>query len=262
MIQLFSRKSKTPPLVSFLVAGTQKGGTTALNKYLKSHPGLMMASGLKEVHYFDNENLDWNRNNHDYYHSFFKQRRDKMIGETTPVYMYWNGALQRIHRYNPAMKFVITLRNPVERAFSHWNMEWDKKNERLCFWDALHAEPRRHRRVHPLQSRHYSYVDRGYYAQQLKRLWQIFPASQTLVIRNTDLIQSSENTLNRISSFLEIQPFQQVRQVIANARSYSADITPREVDFLLAKFHDEIRELENLLNWDCSDWLKPPSRLA
>ena len=165
MLKLPFFKKRPNPVVGFLVAGTQKGGTTALHMWLKKHRQVMMAK-RKEVHFFDNEKHDWKSRNYDPYHAYFKPNpRGKLVGEATPIYMYWNGAVRRIFEYNPEMKFVISLRDPVARAYSHWNMERDMKKEKLPFWEALQAEERRARKASPLQTRAFSYLDRGFYAR-------------------------------------------------------------------------------------------------
>lgn len=112
--------------INFLVAGTQKGGTTALDCYLRLHQDILMATD-KEVHFFDNEDEFQNVVDYEKYHQHFGPFVEgKVIGESTPIYMYWYDAPRRIWEYNPKMKFVLVLRNPIERAFSHWNMERKK----------------------------------------------------------------------------------------------------------------------------------------
>lgn len=248
-------KKRPEPLVKFLVAGTQKGGTTSLHKYLQKHPQAMMAK-RKEPHFFDNEKHDWQNINYDLYHAYFKPNpKGKLVGEATPVYMYWNGAAERILKYNPKMKFIILLRDPVERAYSQWNMERDMKKEKLPFWEALLAEEQRAERAAPLQTRAFSYLDRGYYAKQLKALWQVFPRQQTLVMKSTDLLNSPVEALARVSEFLEIRKFKDVETQIVHARPYVSKISKQERNFLKERLASDVRELEKLLDWDCSDWL-------
>ena len=120
--------------VGFLIAGTQKGGTSALDAYLREHPDICMAN-QKEVHFFDNEAI-FNGDNSDYavYHAAFSLKTSQqLLGESTPIYMYWHAAPKRIWQYNPDMKFLIMLRNPIDRAYSHWNMERGRKRDSLSF---------------------------------------------------------------------------------------------------------------------------------
>ena len=116
--------------IDFLIAGTQKGGTTALDAYLRNHPEICMAS-VKEAHFFDNERyFQPKQSNYHEYHSLFKpQRSHRILGEATPIYMYWKSAPARIRQYNSRMKIIIILRNPIERAYSHWYMEQGRNND-------------------------------------------------------------------------------------------------------------------------------------
>ena len=103
------------PLVSFLIAGVQKGGTTALYDYLSDYPDVAL-SRIKEVHFFDDEGQDWRRPDYRAYHARFEAPAGRPCGEATPIYVYWPNALERVAAYNPAMRFIVTLRDPVERA--------------------------------------------------------------------------------------------------------------------------------------------------
>ena len=98
--------------VNFLIAGVQKGGTTILDNYLRSHPDICMAN-KKEVHFFDNEKLfhdKFTKIDYEQYHSqFTKKNSHKVIGESTPIYTYWKPAAKRIFEYNKDMKLIILL---------------------------------------------------------------------------------------------------------------------------------------------------------
>ena len=134
-------KKKLDFKVGFIICGTQKGGTTALDFYLRLHNQICMAD-KKEVHFFDKDEL-FQRNKLDYshYHSFFTPNSShKIIGEATPIYMYWKNVVKRIYSYNPFIKLILVLRNPARRAFSHWNMETQRKRENRTFWKAINEE--------------------------------------------------------------------------------------------------------------------------
>lgn len=175
-----SGANKPPaPKAGFLICGTQKGGTSALDHYLRAHPEIGMARE-KEVHYFDNDSHFLNAAP-DYaaYHAAFSPAPShKILGEATPIYMYWHEAPRRIQEYNPEIKLIVLLRNPVQRAFSHWNMERARNLETLSFQDAIQNETGRCRTALPGQHRIFSYVDRGFYMAQLRRLWSFFPGKR------------------------------------------------------------------------------------
>jgi hypothetical protein len=248
--------------VDFVIAGAQKGGTSALDAYLREHPGICMA-GKKEVHFFDNERY-FKTAHPDYavYHAHFPAvppRPGLLYGEATPIYMYWRSAPARIQRYNPGMKLVISLRNPIERAFSQWNMQRERGKDPLPFRQALQQEPERCRASLPLQNRLFSYVDRGFYSEQLQRVWACFPRSQTLVLRSDQVKSDPERALGSICRFLQVPPLQNVRNRTVHARPYAAPMDPADWQYLRGVFEGEIRALEKLLGWDCSDWLQMPA---
>jgi len=186
------KKLNNKAKVNFLIVGAQKSGTTALAAYLRSHPEIYMfgdQSGRRSAHYFSNENIDFrNKQQYDDYHALFSpQANHRIVGESTPIYMYWNNAIRRIWEYNPNMKLIAILRNPIERAYSAWNMEKDRGAEDLTFEQALKNEEERCRTTLPNQHRIFSYIDRGYYSSQIREIWRWIPRENTFFIKNEAL---------------------------------------------------------------------------
>jgi len=173
--------------------------------------------------------------------------------------MYWYDSPKRIWQYNPQMKFIIILRNPIERAFSHWNMETGRGAESLSFSEAIRTEVERCRAALPLQHRVFSYIDRGFYTEQLRRIWHYFPREQTLVIKNEELRNDLQQTLGKISSFLGVSEFEGVAHKDVHSRPYKSSMNADDHAYLTRIFYDEIKTLEGALGWDCSDWLPADS---
>jgi hypothetical protein len=246
--------------VDFVIAGAQKAGTSALDRYLREHSGVAMARTRKELHFFDDEE-QFRTEPRDYaaYHANFAPRMPRQLrGEATPIYMYWEPAAARMARYNPALKIIVILRNPITRAYSHWNMEWQRRRETLPFLEALRMEPERARSASPLQLRTWSYVDRGYYTVQLRRLWRHFPVDQTLILRNEELQTEPRATLEHIADFLGLGPFSQLASKPVVGRPYERPLSAHEWQYLDGIYAEEIRDLECLLEWDCSQWRAMP----
>ncbi len=158
------------------IAGAMRSGTTSLHGYLRAHPDVAV-SQPKEVHFFDrhfDEGLDW-------YRSHFRQLQGKLaVGEATPSYMYDPIAVERMAATLPEIKVIILLRNPIDRAYSHYWHNLSRTRDDLSFEDAIAAEPDRISRDR--QSRHmFSYVDRGRYRHQLERLLTHIPRDRVLV---------------------------------------------------------------------------------
>lgn len=244
----------TPWRVGFVVGGAMKGGTTALSSFLDQHPEIQMAKG-KEAHFFDTDDNFPQGSSPDYerYHSHFEPAtHTRTLGDATPVYLYWEPAPARIAAYNPRMKWVLLLRHPIERAYSHWNMNRQNGEETLPFLEAIAQEPRR--RDTARDQRVYSYFSRGLYALQLRRLFAVFPRKQVLVLRSEELQREHDATLRRIFEFLEVDPNFRVAQAKIHAREYAQPLPAEDRRQLIARYAEDIADLEHLLSWDLSDW--------
>lgn len=247
--------------VGFVVAGAQKAGTSALHRYLSHHPELFLPS-QKELHFFDDESLGWSaagaagQDAYQRYHSLFKDAPVGSVwGEATPIYMYWWPSIARMWHYNPDMKLILVLRNPITRAFSHWNMERQRGAEPLGFLQALQQEQDRCRGARPLQHREFSYTSRGFYCEQLRRIWHFFPRHQTLVLKHDDLLRQPAPCLEKVHGHLGVnaQPF--VGEEREHTLPYETTMGKGAYNWLRQLFEAEVRQLEGMLDWDCSDWL-------
>lgn len=236
------------PLVNFVIAGVQKAGTTALFDYLSDADDIAL-SRAKETHFFDDETRDWSRPDYTPYHALFDAPGGRPCGEATPVYLYWPGSLERIRAYNPAMRLIVLLRDPVERAWSHWRMEYARGAEKQPFaWcirqgrmRLFDAEPWGHHRE-------YSYVERGFYGEQIERLFELFPREQTLILRAEDLQADPGASLATVRRFLGLAPLAgplAPRAVHVGAEmDYGSELTPEDAAFLRALYARDQARLE------------------
>lgn len=249
---MFLKKRKQK--IDFLLIGVQKCGTSALAHYLGQHPDIGMAR-IKEVHFFDrDENFAKQKTDYAPYHQHFDFSKNYNIyGEATPIYLYWQPACQRIWEYNPELKLIAILRNPIDRAFSHWTMEYVRKAETASFFEAIRQEPER---LKDGQHRVYSYVDRGFYANQIKRFQAKFSPEQLLFLKYEDFKADQKGTLAKVFSFLGVDATgyaftpERIHESV-----YHSSITPEEREYLKSIFTADIHEVEKLLGWDCNDWL-------
>jgi len=241
--------------VNFLIAGAQKSGTTKLDTCFRQHPNICMAL-KKEVHYFDNyKNFENKYCNYDIYHTNFIGYQDKLIGESTPMYMFCYDAPRRIWEYNPDMKLILILRNPITRAFSHWNMMRLRNLEASPFLHAIALEEDRTRKELPYQSRRFSYISRGWYTEQIRKLLHFFPKKQIHYIKSDDLRVYPQKTLDSAFSFLELNPIKLNYSEEVFSLPYKSLMSLHEFECLREIFYFEIKSIEKLLKWDCSDWL-------
>lgn len=219
------------PRIRFLIAGAQKAGTTALARYLAQHPRIALPDRLpegliapphfaeawtKEAHVFDAPDFDdaWSVDEVD---RRFAPRfshwadADRLYGDATPVTLFHPRFVERAARYNPAMRWIVLLRDPVDRAISHWHMERQRGQERRSLLTAVLAEPfRLSGRWDDLSAtapwRAYSYVARGRYRRQIAALLRRVPSAQVLLVPSSALAQRPGQTVARVLAFLGLPP--------------------------------------------------------
>src|ERR1700693_356274 len=257
---MFGFKRRKAERLDFIVPGAQKSGTTALHYLLSKHPQISLPD-RQELHFFDDEEV-FSRAPVDYQilHDNFRSRRKSLLpvrpglaGEVTPSYLHWKPGMERIRNYNPQIKLVILLRNPIDRAFAHWNMQRFKDREPLDFLDALKEEPHRIADMPSVESRRFAYVDRGFYSNQLERVFNFFPREQVKIVKFEDFRDRKQETLNEIFEFLGAKPWRRVRDKDRNVVPYERAMRPDERKHLSGVFAAEITKLEQMLGWDCSE---------
>lgn len=236
--------------VDFIIIGTQKGGTTALYEYMREQPAFSLPE-TKELHFFDDDAEDWAAPDYARYHRQFRSDGwDRIVGEATPIYCYWPQSLERIARYNPSIKLIYLLRDPVERAWSHWKMEFARGHESNPFsWCIREGRARLKAGSPDGHRRAFSYVERGFYGDQLQRVFSLFPREQVKVLRSTDLLSTPDEVMSQLSTFLDgpapvpVRP----REVHVSPRiEYSSTLQPSDVDYLRRLYFEDNEIIERL----------------
>jgi len=211
------------PLPDFLVIGAQRSGTSSLYKWLEAHPAIV-ASLRKETEFLTARwchGLGWYRGHFpSRYRRRFESRlrgRPLMTFEASPNYLFHPWAPARAATLVPDARLVALLRNPVDRAFSHYLHEVRGGRETLSFEAALDAEAQRLEgeeqamAVDPcyrsLAWEQKSYVRRGRYAEQVERWHHAFAPDRLLVVRSEDLYADTPGAYGRIVKFLGLQPW-------------------------------------------------------
>ncbi len=237
--------------VDFTVAGVQKAGTTALHYFLARHPHIALPRD-QALHFFDKEEYFEEEPDYEILHRNFDPGwRWRIAGEVTADYVYYRPALERMARYNPAMKLIISLRNPTSRAFSHWNMRRAKGREPLEFLEAIQRDQEQ---IGSEKLRGNAHLERGFYAGQIERVFDLFPRPQVLIIKYEDFRANHARTLDGIFDFLGVHRLPGLKNKEQNAGPYQRKITAEEREHVSAIFEEDIGRLEALLGWDCSDW--------
>jgi hypothetical protein len=239
-----------PPLVTFLIAGVQKGGTTALWTYLRDYRDVVLAPE-KELHFFDDEGRGWSAPDYAAYHAAFPEAPGgRPCGEATPIYTYWPNSLERIAAYNPAMRLVIVLRDPVQRAWSHWRMEYARGAETRPFAWCVREGRQRLFEAEPWgHHREFSYVERGFYGEQMERVLGLFPREHVLALASDDLRADPGATVGRVRGFLGLgeAPAPARREVhVGREMDYPSELAAADVAHLRAVYAADAERLADL----------------
>jgi len=217
-------------LPDFIIIGVQKGGTSSLFDYLKQHPNIK-TSVFKEVHYYDfqyKKGVKWYRS----FFPFYKKDKSILYGEASPYYFFHPLVPERIYKDNPNIKLILLLRDPIDRAYSHYQMERRKGREKLkSFEEAISKETERleggyativsEKKSYDYSHQVYSYLARGCYDEQIKRWLKYFKREQLFVIKSEDFFESPYQYLERIYQFLDIPVIFPQKVQIKNRGTYN-----------------------------------------
>ncbi len=204
-------------LPNFVIVGAMKGGTTSMFQYLAGHPQVHPPF-RKEIKFFDihyTKGLGWYRA---HFPLWLKMKAPAVTGEATPYYLFHPLAAERMAKVLPKAKLIIMLRNPVDRAYSHYSHIRRVGREPLSFEDALAAEPDRlageadriisNPNYSTFTHVHYSYLARGRYAEQLPRWLEYFPREQMLILPSDELTAAPAQVFQKALDFLGLDAWQ------------------------------------------------------
>jgi hypothetical protein len=235
-------------LPDFIIIGTQRGGTTSLYRYLSEHPEIGAAL-RKEVHYFDryyDKGLDW------YLAHFPEAGQAPVVGEASPYYLFHPAVPERVRAAIPRGKFIALLRNPVDRAYSQYQMKVRHGFESLSFEEAIAAERERlSSSDDPLSSawRHHYYLGRGLYLDQLQRWLTVFPREQLLIVKSEEMFEEPGRIVQQTLAFLGLPPRSSRRYKAFHLAEYAA-MNPATRRRLRDYFAPHNRQLYALLDHD------------
>jgi len=253
-------------LVNFLIVGTQKGGTTALAEFLAGHPEICFCN-RKEAHLFDSPSFDERLSPDEIdllYRPFFTDYTGQpLVGEATPAYLFLPPVAARIYRYNPRMKIIILLRDPVARALSQYAMERARGTEKRPLFVSLLAEWYRFRKnpadfntlLRDEPVRRFCYLERGFYLAQVRRYQALFPPENVLLLPSEQLWDEHEKVLGLVYDFLGVGNREYLpprTRVFATPAGPRPRLWSRLLLSLL--YRREICRLAQHLGWDLAHW--------
>jgi hypothetical protein len=274
-------------LPNFLCIGAQKAGTTLLYEILKQHPQIFLPQ-IKEVHFFDiDENfcrgIEW------YKEHFSGSEHSEFVGDITPAYIFFDYVPERIQTtLGTHIKLLTLLRNPVDRAYSHYWMSFKRGYEKLPFEEAMIMEHSRMRKGY-FEKSHFSYTSRGFYSEQIKRYLSFFSKKNMMILILEEFIKDVKVSIKPILDFLGCTaPFEfsidnkvhagdlsisqylkaittdrylsfgngftNLKKVMKDKQLNYPPLKRKTRSLLLELYKDDINELEMLLNKDLSFW--------
>lgn len=262
------------PLPDFMVIGSKRGGTTSLFHYLIDHPGVLglfpKVRGKKGTEFFfpagrhtgSPHSVNWYRSH--FHTETYRRMLARNLGyrplsfEASPYYVWDPRTAERVRTIAPSMKAIVLVRDPVRRAWSHYQERVQNGVEPLSFEDALAAEDARlEGEVERMMedSAYYSpafdwfsYRRRGEYLEQIRRWHSVFPPEQLLVVRSEDLYRDTQATMDRIFDFLDLPSASMRERVIYNATWRTAAAAPHQASHELARHFEPFNaDLEGYL---------------
>ena len=286
--------------VNFFIAGAPKSGTTSLYQYLCQHKEIEMCSIKepdffsctalkKEQTYYGNDPIQ----NLEKYNKLFSNKKDLLRGEASVSYLFYDDVAKKIKKYNEKAKIIIILRNPVDRAFSHYLMDYRLGLVSENFEDIIN------KRINHKNALLYyqQYVSVGEYYHQVERYIKVFGPEKLLIINYDDFKNNLAGTFEKICLFLNVShtfkvdftksynsfkrprskivrwvySFTKLRKILSQiipkiainyiikmlfAESKKPKLSTDARKFLISHYKDDIINLSKLLNQDLSSWIK------
>lgn len=189
--------------VDFFIVGTPKAGTTSLYYYLDDHPEIVMSS-IKEPNYFSNQDISLQdlfyeetiiESLEDYHKLFPTEKTSKKYGESSVSYLFYESVPKKIYKYNKRSKIIIMLRNPIERAYSHYLMD-----HRLGLVNQDFSDIFKKKSGIFFQQ----YFKLGHYTNQIKRYMDIFPEENIHIIWYDKFKEDVVEEVSKTYQFLSV----------------------------------------------------------
>lgn len=196
---------------NLFIVGAAKAGTTSLHAYLAQHPDVFM-SPVKEPHYYSRVRPSAEQRaimrhvvseEAEYRLLFEGSEGFRVVGEASPSYLWEQGTAPRLAESHPDARIVAILRDPVERAFSHYLMDLKLGVQSLPFLQAVEVDEKQEEKGWGVS---HLYLELGFYGEQLERYFANFPTEKLLVLTFDELTGNRIETIARLLEFLDLEP--------------------------------------------------------
>ena len=285
--------------VDFFIVGAPKAGTTSLYHYLNEHPEIEMSS-QKEPDFFSDEALQNQKlyygknriNTIEKYHSLSKREDNILKGDASVSYLFYKDVPHKIIEYNPNAKIIIMLRNPIDRAFSHYLMDYRLGLISASFDSIIYKQSK----VKNAHLFYQQYIQVSEYSNQIKRYLEVFSRKNIYFIDYDDFKNETSDIIKNIFLFLDLnsnfQPnlrkkyntytenknmiirytysFLPLRKLLSNIlpkkliekiisfifiSNKKPKLSEKNIYFLKKYFENDVSELSILLNKDFTKWI-------
>ena len=230
---------------NFICIGVQKGGTSSLKAYINYHPEIFIKNG--EMHFFDRKlsKGELSKKAIKEYEKSFKTTKT-IVGEKSPSYCYLRYAIDRIYDYDKNMKLIILLREPISRAYSHYNMSLGKKNKTLDDVTKnqilIDLKKEENIKLSELTSRGKHFVVRGFYDEIIEYILSKFSKDNVYIGISEEINKDKLKYYNEIYEFLGATKLKEIDETLnKHIRKYTKSI-PKNVEkylYNIYKPHNE-----------------------
>lgn len=236
--------------IDIAIIGVQRSATTSLKHYLRQHPSVNTHIQPECAFFVRDE--EYNEGISGLYNKYFNNadREKKWLIKNVDI-LFFEESIQRLKDHNPFIHLIITLRNPVDRAYSaYWfarRRGWEKRNS---FEESLHTQPKIKDRLH---LSNISYLDKGVYVNQLEVLFKYFSPDQVKVVLQEDLKQNAAGVISELSGFCNLEAdFVPVTETVKNSSAMSKS----ELALRIVKSRRVAKVFGSLLNEEWKQKLK------
>ncbi len=249
-------------MIDFLIIGAQRGGTKSLYDYLLLHPSVVPAI-KPAIHFFDihyEMGIDWYVRHFPMLSGYYggKKLDGHITGEASSCYLHHPLAPERIMKHCPKAKLIVMLRNPTDRAYSHYRHAVRQGKETLSFSMALKVEAKRLEKglqrlhenpaIYAERNLTHSYISHGLYANQIRRWLTCFPREQFIFIRSEDFFADPVPHVMKTYDFLGLSPFRppELPPPDPNYFEFLTELTRTKIDRFFIHSNEEV---SRILHW-------------
>ena len=258
LLNIFTSTIRSVP--DYFIIGTPRGGTSSMYNYLIQHPNVVPPV-KKEIQYFTD--LKYSKHYFFWYKANFPtkmKKGSKLTGDGNPNTIFHPLAPRRVKKHLPKIKLISLLRNPIDRAFSAWNLQVKKGINDLSFEDSLELEKCEYSDIRekifrdkkfnaPNYLRH-AFLQKGIYVDQLEEWFKYFPKNQMLIIKSEDFITETNQILSQVFDFLGLSQFDIQTKKKWHTGTYKQKMNPETRKRLIEYFKPHNERLSELLDRD------------